>query len=792
MTEAKIRIRIKRGTDAEWTSVNPILGFGEIGWVTDMGKWFCGNGVDTYSVIMAGDGSQIWWSKEEVEAYVQSQLTTSTMTALPFNTNHATAYGNQYVVGDLVYYAGNIYKCKANNDAIIPTSTSYWDLIGAGFPSVESPIDWNATSGNNQIINKPTFVESVQEDGSGVVKVDNTDPLNPIVQFGGVEVDGITITGDGSSANPLTATPPSGFVESVSDNGLGGVSVDNTDPINPIIGFTGVTTDGVTMSGDGTAFNPLTSLGADTYLVKASALDGSPSTLDSKIACTLTNSLSITTQNPFGFEYIDIDVVWSPRVVFECKNGDSVTINIGDPVYLMGMVGASNVFLVGKADASNPAKMPSVGLAQGVMSPNGMSGLVAMGSFLNITTDPIDGVTPTPNKTLYVKAGGGLTTTKPIGTNLIQNIGKVGKVSGGGSGSIIVSAIMRTNDIPNIADTKIWIGDANGVPQAQSLSGDVTMANTGAVTIANDAVTYAKIQNVSSTKKLLGRISAGAGDVEEVDLSSDGTLGGAGASGSVVSSQAAVKNYVDVGLALKQDTSAKNAANGYAGLDASTKLSGTQQTYGTTANTACEGNDSRLSNARTPTAHASSHTNGTDDIQNANASQKGLLSSADWSTFNGKQDALVSGTNIKTINGTSVLGSGDIATGYTLSVQALTSSPTDAQTIYFGNLPKAPTTTANTSKVYIRRAGNIKIAEVYCYSGTAGTAESWSMYIRKNNTTDTLIATLGVATNERVFSNTALNIAVAAGDYIEIKCINPTWATNPLTTIFGGYLYIEE
>jgi len=156
------------------------------------------------------------------------------------------------------------------------------------------------------------------------------------------------------------------------------------------------------------------------------------------------------------------------------------------------------------------------------------------------------------------------------------------------------------------------------------------------------------------------------------------------------------------------------------------------------------------------------------------------------------QDKLVSGTNIKTINSTSLLGSGDLQTlGYTLSVQALTSSPADGQTIYFGNLPKAPTTTANISKVYIRKAGTIKVAEIYCYSGTAGTNESWSMYIRKNNLTDTLIATLGVNTNERVFTNTALSIAVAIGDYIEIKCINPTWATNPLTTIFGGYIYIE-
>ena len=181
------------------------------------------------------------------------------------------------------------------------------------------------------------------------------------------------------------------------------------------------------------------------------------------------------------------------------------------------------------------------------------------------------------------------------------------------------------------------------------------------------------------------------------------------------------------------------------------------------------------------------YTNG----QAASGSNKGFLTSADWTTFNGKQDALVSGTNIKTINGSSILGSGDLDTGYTLSVQALTSSPVDGQTIYFGNLPKAPVTTPAISKVYIPRAGTIKRAEIYCYSGTAGTNQAWSGYVRLNNTTDTLIATLSVATNERVFSNSSLSIAVIAGDYIEIKFINPTWPTNPLTTIFGGYIYIE-
>lgn len=134
---------------------------------------------------------------------------------------------------------------------------------------------------------------------------------------------------------------------------------------------------------------------------------------------------------------------------------------------------------------------------------------------------------------------------------------------------------------------------------------------------------------------------------------------------------------------------------------------------------------------------------------------------------------------------------GSTPIGYSINVQALTSSPTDAQTIYFGTLPKVPVTAQGTSKIYIRAAGTIKRVEIYCYSGTAGTNESWSIYLRLNNSGDTLISTVAAATNERVFSNTNLNIAVVAGDYVEIKSINPTWVTNPLTTIFVGYIYIE-
>jgi hypothetical protein len=173
------------------------------------------------------------------------------------------------------------------------------------------------------------------------------------------------------------------------------------------------------------------------------------------------------------------------------------------------------------------------------------------------------------------------------------------------------------------------------------------------------------------------------------------------------------------------------------------------------------------------------------------------ISTATQAALDAKQATLVSTSNIKSINGASILGSGDLTVtgsgslGYTIAVQALTSSPADGATVYFGMLPKAPVTAAGTSKVFIRKAGTIKIAEIYCFSGTAGTAESWSISIRRNNTTDTLIATVAAATSERIFSNTGLNIPVVVGDYFEIKSVNPTWATNPATTIFGGYVYIE-
>lgn len=74
-----------------------------------------------------------------------------------------------------------------------------------------------------------------------------------------------------------------------------------------------------------------------------------------------------------------------------------------------------------------------------------------------------------------------------------------------------------------MVDSSLVYVDATPLLTRAALTGDVTAAQgSNATTIANDAVTYAKMQNVSATDKILGRSTAGAGDVEEIACTAAG------------------------------------------------------------------------------------------------------------------------------------------------------------------------------------------------------------------------------------------------------------------------------
>jgi len=109
--------------------------------------------------------------------------------------------------------------------------------------------------------------------------------------------------------------------------------------------------------------------------------------------------------------------------------------------------------------------------------------------------------------------------------------------------TVALGAITPTSVAASSTVTGSNLSGNNTGDQTITLTGDVTGSGTGSfsATIANDAVTYAKMQNVSGASLLLGRgAGAGSGDVQEITLGtnlsmSGTTLNAAVASGTVTS-----------------------------------------------------------------------------------------------------------------------------------------------------------------------------------------------------------------------------------------------------------------
>lgn len=202
--------------------------------------------------------------------------------------------------------------------------------------------------------------------------------------------------------------------------------------------------------------------------------------------------------------------------------------------------GADNLSWIATGGGSGTVTSVSVTTA------NGISGSVATATTTPAITLTLGAITPTS-----VAASGAVSGSNLSGTNTgDQTITLSGDVTGSGTSSfvtaigankVLTANILDANvtlaKIANIGTDRVLGRDtaASGVTeeltvgggieftgaggiQTSAFTGDVTKTAGGtATTIANDAVTYAKIQNVT-TNKLLGRASGGAGDVEEITL----------------------------------------------------------------------------------------------------------------------------------------------------------------------------------------------------------------------------------------------------------------------------------
>jgi hypothetical protein len=166
--------------------------------------------------------------------------------------------------------------------------------------------------------------------------------------------------------------------------------------------------------------------------------------------------------------------------ILKCVNASGGTLNAGEAVYLSGHTGTQ--IQVDKADNTDAAKMPAIGIVKTSASNNAAVDIVTHGKLIGIdTSTPAYSV----GDELYINGSGALTDVVPTGeSSLIQKMAKVVRVHAS-SGEIYIMGAGRSNAVPNLNSAKIFLGNASNKAVATSITGDVTITNAGVTTVGS-------------------------------------------------------------------------------------------------------------------------------------------------------------------------------------------------------------------------------------------------------------------------------------------------------------------
>jgi len=350
----------------------------------------------------------------------------------------------------------------------------------------------NFPNNNSQFIT-PEKLREFNNDIIDAVALEANTELNGTGSFSNLSGSGYVsaseFIGDGSKLTGVSATVPAGTVSGSSQIILQDTTGD--------------------LSGsriDGQVASALSS----SYAVTASfALNVVPQDTGSLLTTASVSDATITfTKGDTTTFNIEVDNVTSSLqtqdVFVNVKNTSGSPINKGLAVHATGVTGENiNVIL---ADSSISANMPAIGLLEETLANNATGRAIISGRLKNIDTSGL-----VAGQSVYVNGAGVLTTNKPTGSDLIQNIGICGKVNAT-EGEIIVVGSGRSNDLPNITEGYIWVGDSNDVPQEFS-TGSIAFTNknnifTGNQTFnditVNGTGSFAYIESVTGSAKIIG------------------------------------------------------------------------------------------------------------------------------------------------------------------------------------------------------------------------------------------------------------------------------------------------
>jgi hypothetical protein len=179
----------------------------------------------------------------------------------------------------------------------------------------------------------------------------------------------------------------------------------------------------------------------------------------------------------------------------------------GDPVYVSSSFGSGSTLIpiVSKADASNAAKMPAIGIMDADLANNATGHMVIVGTITELDTDGL-----TVNAELYVAAGGGMTGTPP--TARAQPVARVERVNAN-NGAVIVkvnglsasdatgSTLVRRTSTGAAAFGQLT---ASSALATHSLTGSISLVGTGSQSLSASYAGGATIAAATSSVTMGG------------------------------------------------------------------------------------------------------------------------------------------------------------------------------------------------------------------------------------------------------------------------------------------------
>jgi len=607
------------------------------------------------------------------------------------------------------WIASRIYRLISGTDPDFKSALAVisYEVIPNGYineiKSLTANYEWACVA-----VDVDVAVVSASEDGcydvcaTGDIPLPDFEPCTPCLTE--VAVDGVTITGNGTTADPLVAVAGGGSIVLQTD----GVNNGSQSILNLKEGTNITITDdgvgGVTIDASGGGGGGVTSVTATSPL---SSSGGS------------TPDISIQPANLFDDGYLTSADFTSFYNKFDVPTGlitdylDGLGTPTPFPTIPAAQVNSDWNATSGVAEILNK---PTIPVVTGFVPYTGATADLDMGTH-NVTADHI-ALNVNPSGAGFVVGATEWNNTSGSSQTLLKG-GNVILKNGVDLVARVVNKVTPNTTLTKAAYQAVRVSGATGgrlsVKLAQADTDNNSADTIGLVTetIATNQegfiLTMGQLLDINTTGSLQGETWVD-GDVLYLSPTTAGRLTNikpTGATGHIVVigyvEYAHVSNgaiYVKIMNGWELDELHNVFISSPSNNDALIYESSTQLWKNKTLATALgytPVTDARTISTTAPLTGGGDLTaNRTFAITKATASVDGYLAATDFTTFAAKQDALSSGVNIKTINSTSILGSGNLATPFELVVAAsdeTTALTTGTAKITF-RMPRAVTLTA--------------------------------------------------------------------------------------------------